>query len=384
METSRITIRQDDKTYTNIFSYPSDLSEPIGSIVLLHGMAEHHGRYKEFINFLNSKGYDCYIYDHRGHGSDIRFEDLGHIADEDGYTLLIQDAIGVLEYVKGVNRGKKLVLFGHSMGSILAQCVLQQYSDNIDACICMGSANPPHRKLNSGIFLADFVRMVKKPRHISPYLSKKITGYKEFAKISNRTSYDWLTRDNQRVGTYISDPLCGFTCTAAFYCDLLQLTSQSTNRQNMKKIRNDLPLIFLAGSHDPVGDYGSGVAELFESYQRLHFTNVDCIIYDEARHELLNEINRDEVMKDIAEWLNKVLNNRNLTPVVSLSSRSKAEKAAEKAAAKASKKKSRRSVPTSEAEYVSNTAALAGDADDDDFNDLGYFDRTQTKDEHEQ
>lgn len=374
MDVSRISIRQDDHSYTTIYPSYSDLSQPMGSILILHNMAEHHGRYKEFTEFLNEKGYDVFVYDMRGHGKEVKFEELGHIADEDGYMLLIQDAINIIDYIKKVNRGKKMVLFGHGMGALVAQNVLQNY-DEVDACICSGTANVPRKKLNRTLFIADLIKTIKKPRHITPYMSKKITGFKDFAKISNRTSFDWLTRDNQLVGAYINDPLCGFTCSAAFYCDLIQLAIQATNKGQIKSIRKDLPLLFISGSDDPVGGYGDDVAELFDTYQKLHFTNVDCVLYDECRHELLHELNKDEIMRDIAEWLNKALNNRNLTQVQSLSNRSKAEKAAEKAEKAAKKKNGKSTTPVADAEYVSNTAALAGDEEDDDFNDLGYFER---------
>ncbi len=379
MEISKITLRQEDKTYTTIFADYADISQPQGSLLIIHDLAEHHDRYRELVAFWNSKGYDCFRYDLRGHGKDIRFEELGHFADEDGYRIVVQDAVHILEYIKKVNRGKKVVLYGQGIGAMIAQCALQE-SDFVDACVCSAPTVPTQYPVNRQLFIADLVRTIKKPRHYSPYLSRKITGYKEFRKISNRTAFDWLSRDNQLVGTYINDPLCGFTCTSASYCDYLQLIIQATTKGQMKRIRADLPLLFVAGSHDPAGNFGEGVADLFDSYQRLHFTRVDCIIYDEARHELIHETNREEVMKDVAEWLNKVLNNRNLTPVVSLSNRSKQEKAAEKAAEKAGKKKNgKKAIPAADAEYVSNSAALAGDAEDDDFNDLGYFERNPKK-----
>lgn len=370
MDVSRITIRQDDHTYTTIYPGYSELSQPMGSILILHDMAEHHGRYREFTEYLNEKGYDVFIYDMRGHGRDVKFEELGHIADDEGYSLLIQDAITIIAYIKKVNRGKKVILFGQGMGALVAQNVIQTY-DEVDACICSGTSTFQRSRLNKDLFVADLVKTFKKPRHISPYLSKRMFGFPDFAKISNRTSFDWLTRDNQLVGTYMNDPLCGFTCSAAFYCDLIQLAIQVGNRSAIKNIRKDLPILFISGSDDPIGGYGNDIADLFDIYQRLRFTSVDCVLYDECRHELLHEQNKDEIMRDIAEWLNKALNNRNLAQVQSLTSRSKAEKAAEKAA----KKKGKKAAAVSEAEYVSNSAALAGDEEDDDFNDLGYFER---------
>lgn len=303
MDINRITITQDDKYKTYVYPYYTN-KEPIGSIVILHGMAEHHERYLPFKDYLNEQGYDVFLYDHRGHGRDKKFEDLGHFADKNGYKLVISDAISVLMYVKKANRADKLILFGHSMGSIIARNVIQCY-DDIDACIICGTAYMAFAAAGAGLALAKLVKLIKGPRAQSPFLSNLTVGYKDFAKISNRTAFDWLTRDNNIVGQYINDSFCGYLCTTAFYCDLIKLTELAAVPSLIRRTRPDLPILFISGSNDPVGSYGEGVSKLFSIYQKLGFVNTDCTIYEECRHELLNELNRETIMDDITTWINK-------------------------------------------------------------------------------
>ena len=371
MEIQRITLHQEDKTTTIVYASLSDISTPIGSVLLLHDMAEHHGRFDDFVKKLNAKGYDTYTYDQRGHGAEIRYEDLGFIAEENGYELLITDALHVLKYVKRVNRGKKLILFGAGMGSLVARCLLPIF-DSLNACILCSSPNPSHKKINSMMTSARLAKFSKKPRDKSARLGKKFMEYEDFTDISNRTSYDWVSRDNQLVGAYMSDPLCGFLCTISFYMDMLRLAEEAGSRVNLKQIRNDLPILLLAGSHDPVCYYGQDVAELFDTFQRYHLSEVDCTIYEECRHDLLHEINNIEIVKDILEWLNRALDNRRLKASAAMKDKKK-KKGRNRTAAEAARSALGYDIGEGEAEGSVNTDDIE---DDDDFlEDMGYFGR---------
>lgn len=301
---NKITIKQQDKYQTVVHPYYTD-KEPLGSVVVLHGMAEHHERYIPFAKFLNENGYDVFLYDHRGHGCDKKFEDLGHFADNNGYKLVVSDAITVLRYAKSVNRGKKFILFSHSMGSLIARNVIQYY-DAMDGVVICGTAYMAPIVSAMGGLLAGAVKLFKGAHYYSPFLNNVTVGYKDFAKISSRTAFDWLTRENNAVGAYMHDPYCGFVCTAAFYKDMIKLTNLAAQPKRIKKTRRDINILMISGSHDPVGNYGQGVMKLFALYQRYGFLNSDCTIYEEARHELLNEINKDTVMSDILEWIEKI------------------------------------------------------------------------------
>ncbi|MBR4344465.1 MAG: alpha/beta hydrolase [Lachnospiraceae bacterium] len=374
METKRITLHQEDKTTTVVYACLSDVSTPIGSILLLHDMAEHHGRFDDFIRVLNGKGYDTYSYDHRGHGAEIRYEDLGHIADEDGYEVLISDALHVLKYVKKANRGRKLILFGAGMGALIARCLLPLF-DSLNACILCSCPNPTHKKLNSLMTSARIAKFSKKPRYKSVRLGKKFTEFKGFSKISSRTSFDWISRDNQLVGAYISDPLCGFLGTVSFYSDILRLTDEAVAKTNMKQVRNDLPILLLAGSHDPVCDYGEEVTELFDNLQRYHLSEVDCTIYEECRHDLLHETNNAEIFKDILEWLSRALDNRRLKAAAAMREKKKKKgQTRNRTAAEAAR--SALGYASDENDELKGSINAEDVGDDDDFlEDMGYFNR---------
>ncbi len=305
MTITKVSITQSDKYQTTLFAYLTDSETVKGSIAILHGMAEHHERYNKFAGFLTDHGYDVYMYDHRGHGHGTKFEELGHFANKNGNKLVVDDAVNVLKYIKLNKRDGKLILFGHSMGSLIARNVLQVY-DEVDAAVICGTAYMAPAASFGGMLIAGIVKLVKGPHTQSPFLANLTTGYKDFAKISNRTSVDWLTRDNSIVGNYISDPYCGFVCTTAFYHDLIKLTYLAARPKLIKQTRRDLPIFVISGSLDPVGNYGAGVSKYFALLQKLGFVKSDCIIYEDCRHELLNELNSEEVMNDILEWIEKL------------------------------------------------------------------------------
>ena len=376
METTRITLIQEDKTSTTVYGNLADVSAPLGSVLLLHDMAEHHGRFDDFCRILNGKGYDTYTYDHRGHGSEIRYEDLGYIADDDGYELLISDALHVLKYIKKVNRGRKLILFGCGMGALIARCIIQAV-DSLSACILCASPNPPQKKINSLLTTIKFIRLSKKPKYRSKYLCKKLTEFKNFSKISNRTTFDWVSRDNQLVGSYISDPLCGFLGTVSFYNDIVNLTDEAVSKTNLKQIKNDLPILLISGGNDPVVNYGEDTAELFDTFQRYHFTAVDCTIYDECRHDLLHETNNAEIIKDILEWLNKAMDNRRLRAAAALRAKKKKNKGNTRNRTAAEAARSALGYASDNTDDTLEDSIQADDlGDDSDFlEDMGYFNR---------
>lgn len=306
MESNFVRIEQKDGYKTKVYFYPTKNESVAGSLLILHGMAEHHARYEDFAQFLNSEGFDVYMYDHRGHGTDRKLDELGFFAAHDGSTIVVNDAIEVLKYVAQAKRSTHYALFGHSMGSIIARNVLQRY-DDMDCAVICGTAMPDSVVINGGQFISALHCFFKGPKHISKKLDHLLNGSKLHTSLCTRTSFDWLSRNNTNVGTYINDPYCGFVCTTSFYHDLTVLTNQAGKKKNIAKTRKDLPLYFIAGDKDPVGGYGHDVSKLFSIYQKLGFESIELKLYPEARHELLNEINQDEVMKDIAVFLHKYL-----------------------------------------------------------------------------
>lgn len=304
MKADELILIHEDEYTTTLYPYFTDLDEVKGTFVVLHGLAEHHERYREFTLFLNNLGYDVYLYDHRGHGTDKKIEDLGYLADSRGWEKLILDAVDVLSYVSGHKRGKHLILFGHSMGSLVARGATE-YSNLVDAAIFCGTTAPSILNSVSGLTLTSLVSLFKGKHHISPFLNRALFERKPYRRLYERTSNDWLSRSHEAVGLYMNDPFCGFICSAGLYHDLVKLATVVTKPVNIKNTPKNLPILLISGDTDPVGGYGNEVIRLFDEYKKLGFTKTDCILYENCRHELLNELNRYEIMDDIKSFLER-------------------------------------------------------------------------------
>lgn len=297
-----IPVSQKNNHITLLYPYYTEAAKIKGSVVVLHGMAEHHERYRHFAGFLNAEGYDVYLYDHRGHGTDKQADELGYFASKDGDRLVIADAVRVLKYVRSKNRGNSLILFGHSMGSLIARNVLEHY-DKVDCAVICGTAMPPVPVSLCGYLIASAICILKGPASRSPLMDRLLFSGREYKRLCTRSSMDWLSRDEAVVSEYNSDPFCGFLCTASFYRDLIRLSLTAGSRRLIAKVRKSLPIFLISGAGDPVGGCGRQVRALYHTFKRLGFTNVTLKLYPECRHELLNEQNRDDIMKDIASWL---------------------------------------------------------------------------------
>lgn len=298
-----ITVKQKDGYILKLTQYHSS-KWPKASILILHGMAEHQKRYQAFATYLVNNGYDVYTYDHRGHGADRKLNELGFFHHTKGYQLVTWDAIAASEYIQQNNRSNKFFLFGHSMGSLIARNVIQQY-DKYNGVILCGTAYPAKPLVTSGLFLSALIKKFKGPKHISPFLNHLMFGSKKYTSLSSRTTYDWLSRSNPVVGAYMHDPYCGFTCTASFYHDLLKLIQGATKKSHIRLTKAELPLLIISGEKDPVGGYGKEIQKFLTILKNAGFINVSSKLYPECRHELLNELNYEEVFSDIGQWIAK-------------------------------------------------------------------------------
>lgn len=302
MSLSKLVIKQQDGYESILFPFFCINSAPLGTFLIYHGMAEHHERYHAFAKYLNESGYDVYLYDHRGHGTDKKMEELGFFSSKDGYKKVVNDAVTIARYVKEHNRSDKTILFGHSMGSLILRNVIQQF-DEVDCAVICGTTSPSQLTTKMGLILSSIEKKIKGPKNISYFMNHVLFEGAPYRKLCKRTAFDWLSRNNSNVGAYIDDPYCGFICTSGFYNDLIHLTLNAIKPSFIKLTRKDLPILIISGSHDPVGGYGKQVTKFFLRLQKFGFQNVDCSLYSEGRHELLNETNRDEIMNDIKCWV---------------------------------------------------------------------------------
>ncbi len=304
-EVNYIQLKQKDGYITKLTHYVCN-TKPKASILILHGMAEHQKRYQNFANYLLDRGFDIYTYDHRGHGTDTKLSNLGYIASEGGYQLLVSDVITISIYVEQNNRCSKLFLFAHSMGSIIARNVIQTH-DHYHGVILSGTNFPQRPSIMFGLILTHIISKLKGPKHKSPFINNILFGSKKYISLSTRTAFDWLTRSNPVVGAYIHDPYCGFTCTASFYHDLLKLNQVATTKKLIQVTKKELPIYIISGEKDPVGGYGKEIQRLLTVLKKAGFINLSSKLYPDCRHEILNELNHEEVYEDVNNWITKRL-----------------------------------------------------------------------------
>ncbi|MEG0856379.1 MAG: alpha/beta hydrolase [Terrisporobacter sp.] len=274
-------------------------------VQIAHGMSETAIRYEEFAKKLTENGYMVYINDHRGHGKTAKIIDnVGYLAQKDGFTCLVEDMNTLTNIIKDENEDLPIYLFGHSMGSFASQRYIMEYGNNLGGLILSGSNGKHGVILKAAEFLSN--REIKKNgrKHRSKFLDNLIFGGNNKQFKSSKTDFDWLSRDEKEVQKYIDDPFCGVLFTCGFFYDFIKGLQEVENQENLKKVSKDLPIYIMSGDKDPVGKNGKGVLNLSDRYRRLGVKDVTCKLYDDGRHEMLNEINKEEVMKDIISWLN--------------------------------------------------------------------------------
>lgn len=281
--------------------------EPKGKIKAIvqiaHGMAETAIRYKRFAKTLTQEGFLVTANDHRGHGNSANsIEELGRWGSN-GFEGCVQDLFQINQQIYKKYQ-KPIILFGHSMGSFMAQRYIQEYGDTVDGAILCGSNGKKSKFLiNSGLTLARLERFIYDADRKSELLNKMSFGQYNTAFKPTKTEFDWLSRDEKEVQKYIKDPYCGTIFPTQFYIDFLKGLKEISKKRNLKRVPKDLPIFIISGSKDPVGENGSGVQRLYESYKANNMRDVKIKLYQDARHELLNEINQKEVTNDIIAWL---------------------------------------------------------------------------------
>lgn len=277
-------------------------------VQIMHGMAEYTERYEGFAEFLTERGFAVTGNDHLGHGKSIsEGGTYGYFCEQDPATVVVRDAHRLKKMTQNLYPGVPYVILGHSMGSFVLRNYLCRYGTGIDGAIIMGTGTQPDSLLKVSKVIAGMQKLIYGSRHVSKFIDNQAFGsYNK--KIANaRTDKDWLTKDAQCVADYIADPLCGFTFTVNGFATLFELVARCQNDDNLAKIPGDLPVFMMSGAEDPVGDYGKGVHTVFDALKAAGMQNVSIKIYDDDRHELLNETDKSVVMRDIYDWIEKLI-----------------------------------------------------------------------------
>ena len=273
-------------------------------VVLVHGMAEHSGRYGRLAGALTGRGYAVYAYDQRGHGDTADEADHGFFAEQDGWQKVVGDLGTVVGYAREQHPGLPLAVLAHSMGTFVSRTFAATHGARLDALVLTGTGGDQGLAGRAGLAIARAESRLRGPRHTSPLMDKLVFARSNAAFKPTRTDVDWLSRDEAEVDKYIADPKSGNVFTSGFYVDLLQGVAALGHDAALSAMPKDLPVLLASGAADPVGGKaGAGVIEVGDQLRRVGLRDVTVKLYPGARHEVFNELNRDEVTADVADWL---------------------------------------------------------------------------------
>lgn len=272
-----------------------------GIVQLVHGMAEHIDRYDGVAEALNARGFLVVGHNQLGHGAGTPLR--GYFGEKDGWQSLIDDVHGLRQLVQKEYPGLPYFVLGHSMGSFVTRCYLMEHSGGLQGAVLSGTGFFDAGTVSAGLTLARAVCLLHGEKKESPLINKVgfSSSNKPFAP--NRTEFDWLSRDEAEVDKYVADPWCGFLFTAGGYRDMFTGLRRMSDPEEIRKMRKDLPVLFISGTRDPIGAMGEGVKKVADSFRAAGLADIQVMLYPEARHELFNELNRQEVYGDLASWL---------------------------------------------------------------------------------
>lgn len=278
---------------------------PKAVVQIVHGIAEFIERYDEFAAYLNGLGFLVVAEDHMGHGQSVGENGIqGYF--HGGWFTAVEDTMTLLRETQAAYPDIPYVLFGHSMGSFMARTILCKYPDSgISAAVICGTGWQPAALLPPVTRFIEAVCRKDGEDKPSAFLENLVFGSYNKRVEHPRTAYDWLSRDAKIVDAYIAHPMCGFTPTAGLLREMMKGLTYIEKPAHLEAMKKDLPVFFVAGGDDPVGGYGKGVKRTVSEFKKAGMTDVSCRIYPLCRHEILNEINRQEIFEDIGGWILK-------------------------------------------------------------------------------
>ena len=266
---------------------------------MCHGMVEYIDRYHEFADFLTKHGVYVVGHDHLGHGkSVVSQEKLGFFHETDGNAYVIADIQQLRMQTAKKYPGVPYFIVGHSMGSFLVRQYLGLYSGGLSGAIIMGTGEQPSLVVNAGKLVCKIIAAIKGWDYRSKFVNNLAVGAYE-----KKMGAAWLSKNPENVKKYHEDPLCGFIFTVNAYYHMFSGIAKMNQQEKEGKVAKSLPLLFVAGKDDPVGNYGKGVENVYNKYKKCGYQDVQLKLYEEDRHEILNEEDKDVVFQDILAWL---------------------------------------------------------------------------------
>lgn len=289
--------------------YPEGKAKAV--LQLVHGMCEHKERYFSFMEYLAKAGYATVIYDHRGHGESIQNEkDLGYFYRE-GKTAIVEDAYAVTKYIKKICAEKewecKFFLLGHSMGSMIVRCYLQEHDSEIDGLLVLGCVAKRIGAASGSVVVKTLE--ILKGEYAHSKLLDRLSMHNPYERpfLSENLSHAWICTNRDVVEQYNEDPRCNFTFTVNGYSVLTHLMRRTYSKKRYKVSNPELPIYFLAGEDDPCIGNKRKFAEMIYFMKKIGYRNVKGHLFENMRHEILNETKKDKVYQVIR----KILDNWN-------------------------------------------------------------------------
>lgn len=278
----------------------------LGVLQISHGMIEHMARYNDFANYLAQRGFLVVGNDHLGHGKSVSSPDeLGYFNAPDSSKTVVDDLHQLTLHIKSKYPGLPYFLLGHSMGSFMARRYIMTYGNELDGAIIIGTSHHSAVALGAGKLLVGLISLFKPMTYRSQLIEKACFGTYNNKFKPRRTKSDWLSQNTAVVDAYLQDPFCDFIFTLNGYLTLFNTLSFIKRTENVKKIPRDLPIFMVAGSDDPVGNFGQMVQKVYKCYKKTGIRDISLKLYKNARHELLNELDKDQVYADLYTWLKK-------------------------------------------------------------------------------
>lgn len=283
-----------------------DGKAPRAVIQVVHGMSEHVRRYDDFARFLVARGYVVCGDDHIGHGASAPVHKHGCMPAKNGNEVLLADEHTLRGIAVEKFPGVPHVFFGHSMGSFITRCYLARHGTGVAAAVICGTGTVPVATSRAGNALAHVICAVRGEDHRSKLLDGLGAGAYGKA-VPGPTGYEWLSSNEKNVADYIADDECGFMFSAGGYVSLTALTAEACSASCAAAVPHELPLLYIGGEGDPVGDMGRGVHAAAQLALDAGSTDVTCRVYEGMRHEILNELDHARVYEDVASWLDQKL-----------------------------------------------------------------------------
>lgn len=286
------------------FKWFKDNKKPKSVVIISHGMAEDIERYDRFAEFLVANNIFVYGNSHRGHGKTAESGgELGYLGF-DGWNRMREDLKYSIEIARKEYPGVKVMLLGHSMGSFLARDLVMEHSDLIDGLILSGTGFYSRIELKVAQGIANMKISQKGPKYKSKLLDNMVFGKSNKRISSPKTKYDWISRDEKVVEEYIKNPYCGSIHTSSFFLEFFLNVDRIIYKRLFEMKNQNLKIYIFSGEDDPIGSYGKGVHKLIRYYEGKNF-DVEYKFYKGGRHEMLNELNKDEVYDDLLDWIER-------------------------------------------------------------------------------